>query len=202
MKVRVSHKTSSLITAIICFLVVLTVVGISDIGFSKQGDKKTVLLKSLGPARVGKAAPWFAAQDVNSIGKIINLNKVIKQPDTNKTVLVFFATWCKPCKEGLEILRLNQQKLEKAKIKVIIIDYQEESDQVQEFLKQNHLTAFTTIIDKFGQNSKSYGVAVTRKGGKMEASLPKTFVIGTDGKLLAIIGEEGEDYVERIIEAK
>lgn len=170
---------------------------------ARAEPSRTVSFDSLGPVRVGGDAPWFAAEDARRPERPLNLKRLLapegSEPPT-QLVLVFFATWCEPCREGLERLRAGAAELERARVRVVLVDYQETPAEVSEFLTKMGLGALPAAVDKFGVNAQSYGVA-TGQGGTVTVSLPKTFVIGRDSKVRAILGLEGEDYVARLMPA-
>lgn len=77
-----------------------------------------------------------------------------------KTVVVFWATWCGPCQ--VELKRLNQMILDH-KIKanqVLAISVQESKETVDAFLKNNKFE-FLIALDESGQASEAYHVRGT-----------------------------------------
>ncbi len=138
-------------------------------------------------------APWFAGADARAPEKAINRARALaaKKP----VALVFFATWCEPCRVGLGLLRAEAARLAARGVQVILVDYREGPDEVSAFLDAERLR-FPTMLDKFGGVARDYGVATEDK-----TSLPKTFVIGGDGRVRAIFDTEGPDFVERLLEA-
>lgn len=77
-----------------------------------------------------------------------------------KTVVVFWATWCGPCQ--VELKRLNQMILDH-KIKanqVLAISVQESKETVDVFLKNNKYE-FLVALDETGKASESYHVRGT-----------------------------------------
>lgn len=77
-----------------------------------------------------------------------------------KTILVFWATWCPPCK--IELNRLNDLIIEK-KIpydSVVAISMNESFVTVQKYLQKNPFR-FQVVLDETGQISEKYLVNVT-----------------------------------------
>lgn len=77
-----------------------------------------------------------------------------------KMVVVFWATWCGPCK--VELNRLNNM-MAKGEIKsnqLIAINIQETKDEVNAFLEKNPLQ-FLIALDESGKISESYHVTGT-----------------------------------------
>ncbi len=155
----------------------------------------TVVLERLGPVEVGRLAPWFAGADARAPERTINLKRLLAEE--RPIALVFFATWCSPCRVGLQHLAEQADQLKRANIQVVLVDYREPQELLPPFLDELKLTRFPVMIDKFGVAARTYGVAK----GDDKVALPKTFVIKPDGKIAAIFAEEGADYVARMLEA-
>ena len=106
---------------------------------------------------------------------------------------MFWATWCKPCKEGLKQLRASKAKLKSAGTRVVLINFEEQAETVKGFIQKNH-TPFPIVLDPYGRSKKAF-----LEDGTGKISLPRTVIVGRDGKVIRIIGLEGEDYVEQIL---
>ncbi|MFC1889190.1 peroxiredoxin family protein [Thermodesulfobacteriota bacterium] len=152
---------------------------------------KTKDLRKSGEAVVGKPAPWFSGWTGEN--KVVNLNKLLADPDAKCVALAFFATHCKPCRKGLEMLRDSESRLRKAGIKVVLVDFAEKEDKASAYVKELRLP-FMLVLDTYGKMKGTY-----LNGNKPE--LPRTVLIGKDGSVRAIFGEEGEDYINRIVMA-
>jgi len=166
-----------------------------------RADEQTERLSRLGSVEQGQKAPWLAGFDVFEPTRAMNLTKLLKSPGGKRLAVVFFATWCEPCKKGLAMLSENKKKLSAAGVRVVLVDVREEAGVVSAFLEKKNLHGFDALLDKFGTCAKSYGLAVVKKGEETLA-IPKTFIIDKQGRLAAILGREGTDYVDRIIEAR
>jgi peroxiredoxin len=161
-----------------------------NLAHAKQAKHSEILNKS-GKAEVGKPAPWFSGWTLND--KVFNLKKAFRDPATQRVALVFWATWCKPCKVGMAKLKKNKARLHKAGVRVMLMNFKEEKDAVSRFILK-HPKNFPVMLDPYGRTEKSYLVS-----GKAKLCLPRTVIVGRNGKVLRIIGEEGNDYVEQII---
>ena len=166
---------------------------------AEPGDETTERLSRLGLVEQGKKAPWLAGFDVFRPTHAHNLSKFLSRPGTKRLAIVFFATWCVPCRKGLALLAENKARLEQAGVGVVLVDVREKTEVVAPFLRKMKLEGFDAIIDKFGVHAKSYGLLVETKDGESVA-VPKTFVLGQNGVVIAIFGKEGKDYVDQIIE--
>ncbi len=148
--------------------------------------KTTKRLAALGPLRVGAEAPWFSGWSLD--GEVLNPKKL---PADRPWAFVFFATWCRPCITGLELLQAGRAELEAAGLHVVLVNHAEEEPAVRAFLKERSLWGqFPVLHDKFGEMAKSFGVS---QGEKLV--LPRTIVLSPDRQVLAIFGEEGADYI-------
>ena len=90
-------------------------------------------------------------------------------------ILDFWATWCPPCREGLPHLdKLAKDRA--ADVKIFAVNLQEESGQVEAFLKKQNLS-LTALLDTDAAVAKLYGVE----------GIPQTVVIGKDGTVRKVI---------------
>jgi peroxiredoxin len=166
----------------------------ADDAATSRTATQTESLARLGRLRVGDPAPFFAGPDVRAPERAINRTKLLaaKRP----FVLVFWATWCSPCRVGLAELRAAGERLKASGLEVVLVNYREPQDDVAAFLDAERLDGFSALLDKFGAVAKEFEVAP-----RETASLPKTFVVQVDGRIAAIFGAEGPDYVDRVIAA-
>lgn len=101
----------------------------------------------------GQVAATSQVTDLSS-GNPINL------PFTEKKVLVFWATWCGPCK--VELARINKL-IESGAIpaeSVVAVSVKEEASLVADFVKQNNYL-FKVALDESGQAAQLYQVSGT-----------------------------------------
>jgi len=115
------------------------------------------------------SASSFAAKDFTLStldGESFNLKDTLKDKDA---VLVFFATWCPPCRrEAPHVESYYQQNMDK--VAVLGINVQESSAKVAAFAKGAGLN-YPIAIDTTGQVAREYGVrgiptvvAINKKG--------------------------------------
>jgi peroxiredoxin len=188
----------SILKSVLILFVALTSAGERSSSESLLPSKITVALERLGKNQVGGDLPWFAAEIVD--GSVLNRKKVLARLKANKqkgVVLVFFATWCAPCKIGIMELVNHSQRLDSAGVTLLLVDYNEDGAGAEAFLEKLGASKYSVLPDRYGEIGKLFGVVNPESGG----GLPKTFVAGSDGKILAIFSIEGYDYVERIIHA-
>jgi len=160
---------------------------------------KTAQPTSLGPISVGKALPFFSGLDLKT-RRAVNGAILLKDKQPDRHLLVFFQTTCAPCLRGLKELAGNAKRLDDAKIKVTLIDVQEEDDRVVPFLQRNGLDQFQVLTDLYGK-SAGMPLGVTRQQDDQVAvaNLPTSILVDKTGKVLAIYREEGEDWIDLIV---
>ncbi len=119
-------------------------------------------------AFVKKGIGWFMGNQMG-IGvqapdaEVLNLNGTneglyMHLPEVGKIVIVeFMAAWCDVCKKQKPIL-IELLKEYEGKLEILGIDYKEEIDVVEKYLKDNPDITWDVIIDKRGIASKKYGV--------------------------------------------
>lgn len=169
-------------------------------GVAFAGSGKSQVLDHSGKTVTGQDAPWFAAWGTDE--KPFNRDHAFRDPNTKRLALVFWATWCAPCLDGLRVLNNSKAELDAAGVRVVLVNatfptagQNETKDDVRRFLSRNP-TPYTVVFDEFGNNAKLF-----LNGDKGDnGSLPRTVVIGRDNKVIRIIGREGEDYVRLLTE--
>lgn len=155
------------------------------------------LLPRSGGAVLGQEAPWFAAWTADQqVVNRTNLLEALRTGHRRGFALVFFATWCAPCEEGLRAMAGARERLEKAGLRLVLVNWREPADQVQPWLHRRGLGDAALLLDRFGRVAGAFGV---EDAGK--ATLPRTVVVDAAGRVRLIVGREGPDYVDRLLEA-
>ena len=157
---------------------------------------RTESLARSGKAVVGEKAPWLSGWTLKN--EVFNIRKPFDDPAVKRLSIVFFATWCKPCREGFEKkLVPAASRLEKAGVFVVVVDVAEKEEKVRTWVRKRKLP-FPVVLDPYGNSRKTY----LRNGEQAESKIPLTVLIGRDGNIEAIFRAEGRDYIERIIAGK
>ncbi|MFN3202629.1 MAG: TlpA family protein disulfide reductase [Bradymonadia bacterium] len=159
--------------------------------------------KAQAPAQatiaVGQIAPWFAGWTLDQ--KLINRTKLLKDADASGHLVIFFATWCKPCKKKLKYLSTAREALSTAGVRLVLVDYAEAPEKVSPFLDDfKGLAPDMVILDQFGKMSSSFGVTESNNG-KEKARLPLAVLLDGKGQVKAIYdeGEEGKEMLDKAL---
>jgi thiol-disulfide isomerase/thioredoxin len=155
--------------------------------------RTTESLSRSGEASVSEAAPWLSGWTTDE--RVWNLKRAFADSLTTRVALVFFATWCPPCREGIARLTARASELHAAGVDVVLVDFKEDAQKVKRFV--GAAPAFPVVLDRFGTTEKTY-----LRIGDGPVRLPRTVVIGRDGIVRAIFGSEDKDYVDRILSAR
>ena len=113
---------------------------------------------------LNKNVPFFEAESLFKNEKFISSQEL-----KNEIILVnFFATWCKPCRdEHVYIKRFSNKK----GIKVIGVNYKDNSKKTIKWLKNLGNPYSDVLIDKNGRVAIDWGVY----------GIPETFVVNSKG---------------------
>jgi peroxiredoxin len=88
--------------------------------------------------------------------------------------LNFWATWCPPCRAEMPSMEALYQQFKDAGLEVVAVDLQESVAEVKAFIADNKLT-FPVALDTSGNVGNNYNTQ----------SIPATYIIDRDGKILA-----------------
>jgi thiol-disulfide isomerase/thioredoxin len=118
--------------------------------------------------------PYRAQPQPNAISLRSADNRHYKISDyTGKvSVINFWATWCRPCREEIPSLNRLRTAMRGKPFQLISINYAENAATVKAFLKQVKVE-YPVLLDSHGQTSANWNVI----------AYPSTFVIGSDGKI-------------------
>src|SRR5437588_9112153 len=140
------------------------------------------------PPGVGSVAPDFEARD------LLTNEKIRLSAQQGKLVfLTFWATWCPPCRQELPILENVQKKLGKPRAAVLAVSFQERDEALHEVKKMAKATGWqlTLLRDPSGHIAEQYAIK----------AIPHLFIIGRDGKILAVhsgYGERSEEHTSEL----
>ena len=131
-------------------------------------ENRMELIKKLA---LGKTAPNFTANDIN--GNLINLNQI----NSEKTILVFWASWCPHCLEIMPVLQEYYNSTSREELEIIAISVDEFEKDFSETVISHSLN-WTNIAELKGWDGEiitQYGINAT----------PSIFILDKDKKILA-----------------
>src|SRR5438552_6274133 len=133
-----------------------------------QSDEGT-LPTTHGPVQVGKPAPAFTLTDLD--GHRVSLSQLKGKP----VLIIFWATWCVPCRDELPLIRDEYLAHRAEGFTVIAINFGDESsDTVRKFWSNYNLQP-APFLDPDGSVAANYGVALNNTG------LPVSVLVARDG---------------------
>jgi len=140
-----------------------------------------------------ESIPWFVARNINDTEPFSKKHlETLVNPQTKRIALVFFASWCIPCREGIVRLRDNQADLDKNGVQVVLVNVGEnELPKIEKWIKANGNEKWPVILDKFKNIQKNTGLI---SGTETEIAFPKTILLDNKLKPLLLIGAEGKDW--------
>ena len=168
-----------------------------------EASEPTVALSSSGQARVGETSPWFAGFLAGGGQRVVNPTLLASQLDKENNhalAILFFGTWCKPCEAGLRRLAAEREALRRAGVSLLLVALVEDGeslDGVATWVTARGLGDVPLVIDRFAQIARPFG-AESVESGRVKRELPLTAVLGADGKIKALFGAEGADFVLRL----
>jgi len=168
--------------------------------FAEQ-TKKLPLTKELQTEEL----PWFAFDTKDGVINRDNLKELVNQKKYRKVVFSFFATWCLPCRDGLKSMSDNADELRKNGTLVVLVNVAEKNlenysrKKIDEWTRQNGYLkdGWLLVFDKFSNSLEDFGL---KKNGNEEAPLPRTLLTDDNLRPLMLIGQEGDDYVQILLE--
>lgn len=135
---------------------------------------------------IGQEAPHFQVKTVQ--GEFISL------PQNDKIILLeFWATWCGPCMPEIPHLKSIQKKYSDNNLQIIGISLDKNLERLKQFIRERNITWPQIIQTKEwnGEIVNLYNVS----------GIPRTYIIGKDGKIIAkdLRGEELEKEIAKLM---
>ncbi len=140
-----------------------------------------------------ESIPWFVARDSKDLQPFTKKQlEILADSQTKRVALVFFASWCIPCREGIVRLRDNQAELDKNGIRVVLVNAGEgDLSKIENWIKENGNEKWAVILDKFKNIQKNTGLI---SDTETEIVFPKTILLDNKLKPILLIGTEGKDW--------
>ena len=160
---------------------------------------RSKLLTQTSTLKLDTEVPWVAGWDLD--GQALGLGDIMSR---GRSGFVFTLTKpdCLRCEDGLRYLLGAQDRLAKRGVQLVVIflgDHHPED--LKSWLQSRGVWGASN--DTSWQNQKPiflidrYGVMDERMG--TEGQLPRSFVVGRQGRVLRMIGQEGYDLIDLII---
>ena len=171
---------------------------------ARAAGRETERLERIGSHAVCAEAPGLAGWLVRT-GELWSLERVLagraEGSAPRAVVISFFGTWCEPCLAGLDVLQSQASRLGEKGVRVILVAVPpfEEDKPLPDFLRSRKLT-LPTIQDKFGGIWERWGGAKPGGAAPMTVTLPRTAVVRADGRLVAVFGQEGDDFASVLMD--
>ena len=149
------------------------------------------------PSQLRDSLPEFLVRDIRD--DLIPFSKsTLKEMSKgyDRVAIVYYATWCPKCSEGLAQIASKREYLEAKKVKVVLanVGERESNDKVRRYLKKLRLDSFPGTLDPYNRLLLDFGIWDESK----QMVLPRTLVLDKDLKPLLLMGKEGNDFIEKI----
>lgn len=145
------------------------------------------------PDAIRDSIPWFAVREIsdnNTPFTKMHLAEIARQ--SRRVALVYFATWCLPCREGLKKIASGRDELAVAGTSVVLVNVGErDTEMLMKYLQALSLEKMKSVVDPFGRLTE--GFSLTKENENM--ALPRTLIVDSALKPIMMIGEEGDDYL-------
>ena len=144
-------------------------------------------LQNMGFKPLSSPAIDFTLEDLE--GKTISL----KNYKGNWVFVVFWATWCGPCKSEMPTIEGLGQEIGSENLKIIgVATDQGPSSQIKKYIKQQGIS-FSIVHDKKGIIANKYGAT----------SIPSIYLISPDRKIVGVLrGAKNWELPEEILKVK
>jgi len=133
-----------------------------------------------GLARAEPLLPWAGAPNPGLVARTLDGREWDLADYRGRTVVVnFWATWCVPCVAEMPSLSRLRERLGRAGVEVIAVNFQENAARIEAFMKQYNVT-LRVVRDHDGSLRRAWQVNV----------FPTSFVIAPDQRIaLRAVGE-------------
>jgi len=144
------------------------------------------------PKTIADSLPWFAVREVNKTSYPFTKSHLAKiAQDNDRVALVYFATWCIPCRVGVKKLVAAESLLSEKKVGVVLVNIGEpDENAIRKWVEKLGAGNFKLIVDPFKRMTENFGIV----GSGEEMSLPKTLVVDSQVKPVVLVGQEGSDW--------
>jgi len=144
------------------------------------------------PQTISDSVPWFAIREISKNALPFTRSHLAKIAEkSDRVAMVYFATWCIPCRAGVKRLVESAEELQKNHVSVVLVNIGERDEElVKSWIKKVGATQFFAVNDPFKRLTEGFGLVKENE----EISLPRTIVLDKQIKPLFMLGEEGNDW--------
>lgn len=146
------------------------------------------------PQTLSDSLPWFAIREVKENNPPFTRGHLAQMAaKSDRVAMVYFATWCIPCRVGVKKLAENGAELKKHNVQVVLVNIGERDEEmIRKWVDKAGASDFTVVGDPFKRTTEGFGLV--NEG--QEISLPRTIVVDKNLKPLFMLGQEGSDWPE------
>ncbi|PZP47042.1 MAG: hypothetical protein DI598_11460 [Pseudopedobacter saltans] len=126
-------------------------------------------LSGLDSAQVGKNIPTFLFKDINKQSRTF--------PNGHKTLFVFWASWCAPCRLETDQLKDQYDNIRKKDIDLVSVDLDDDPNRWLLASKQDQIPWMNCFADGAWESRVARFFTLHQ--------IPQNVLIGSDGKILA-----------------
>ncbi|MBL6975462.1 MAG: TlpA family protein disulfide reductase [Deltaproteobacteria bacterium] len=172
-----------------CGLILLPILLVSFSTHAQSSRKQ-------GTAEVGKRLPRVAAFDM---GNKVHSSDRILESGVKGLVVQFMTTYCPPCKEEIRQLVKEKGRLDRAKVRVLIVDLLSGYGQLKKYVAESGASVFPVIRDRTGSIVDQFELRKKDpEGNGLTMLVPVSFVVDEKGILRRICRGAEDDYVASI----
>lgn len=174
-------------------------------GLAFADPASTISIPKLGPLARGVQAPWFALGRVPDDSGVLNTTRIRKQLRSDPkrhAVVLFFADWCVACKKGIHRIAQRREEFMTRSIPLYFVDASMDGTGTSgiEYLRQVGMDDFPVAWDRYGEQCRNWGIGGGE--GAQSLKLPTTVILDGSGSVRAIFQEEGDDFVDRLLQGR
>lgn len=183
-----------MIRKILMASIILLGVAFAETSTNPSSEKNAVSQVMPLPQGLTDSLPWFAIREVSENNVPFTRTHLAQLASKSERVaLVYFATWCIPCRAGVKKLAENSAELQKNNTQVVLVNIGERDEKmIQKWVEKVGATNFKVVVDPFKRTTEGFGLV--KEGA--DISLPRTIVVDKNLKPMFMLGEEGSDWPE------
>lgn len=161
--------------AIAYLLVAVAVVAPAAVGQESSGSSDMEhALSQLSAIGLQTVKEPFDAEDFELPVLSSDVTRALSSYEGDLLLLNFWASWCPPCIEEMPSMQTLYDEIGGRGFEILAVNVQEDPSTVQSFIAENGYS-FPVLLDRRGQAARTYAVR----------GLPTSYIVGTDGRILA-----------------